>query len=256
MITKPNKSGPPLKCYAHRGLPKSAPENTLPAFELAYQADIDGIELDVMLSRDGVPIVRHDFDLERTTDGTGYVWQRDWSYLATLNAAHRWADYPHTPIPRLTDVLADLPANLIVNIEMKAHAWRSAGLEEMAISLVREHGVADRTVISSFNPWWLIRCRRLAPEIPIALIWWDENVPWFLKRPYFLPIVKPDYLHPCINVTTKQVVDKAHARGMQVNVWTPNNRPLIAHLAELGVDGVITDFPELVEEVNGGTTSP
>ncbi len=240
----------PLKCYAHRGVQSLAPENTLPAFELAYQANVDGIELDVMLSRDGVPIVRHDFDLERTTDGTGYVWEHDWAYLSTLNAAHRWLDYPHTPIPRLTDVLSGLPDEMIINIELKPNTWRSVGLEEKVIALVREHGVAERTVLSSFNPWWLMRCRRRAPEIPIALIWWDENVPWFLKKPYFLPVVKPDYLHSCIRVTTPQVVARAHARGMQVNVWTPNNRLLIAHLKTIGVDGIITDFPDLVQQVN------
>ncbi|MFC1481635.1 glycerophosphodiester phosphodiesterase [Candidatus Neomarinimicrobiota bacterium] len=247
ILNTPNEQ---LKCYGHRGVPSAAPENTLPSFELAYQADVDGIELDVMLSRDGVPIVRHDFDLERTTDGTGYVWDRDWSYLSTLNAAHRWENYPFTPIPRLADVLVGLPDRLIINIELKANSWRSVGLEEQVVALVHEYEVADRTVLSSFNPWWLMRCRRLAPDIPIALIWWDEHVPWFLKKPYFLPIIKPDYLHSCIRVTTLRVVEKAHAQNMQVNVWTPNNRPLIAHLKAIGVDGIITDFPELVRQVN------
>jgi len=242
-----------LLCLAHRGILSRAPENTLPAFEETIKAGVDGIELDVMETADGVVVVRHDFDLEHTTDGTGYVWERPYEYLAGLNAAAAWGgSYPRTPLPTLEEALALIPSDMLVNIELKAHRWRSAGLEEKVVALVRECRRVQHTIISSFNPYWLMQVRRLEPQLRLGFLWRDVDMPWYLRRPVFLNLVQPDFLHPSLRVVTPAVVERAHRRGMKVNVWTVNNRPMIKHLKAMGVDGVFTDFPELVQQVNRG----
>ena len=240
-----------LFCLAHRGIPSLAPENTLPAFREAVVAGVDGIELDVLETADGVVIVRHDFDLERTTDGEGYVWERSWDEISRLNAAYRRPEgYPPTPVPRLDEVLALIPGDMLINIEIKSHHWHPTGIEAKVVELVGKQNLVERTMISSFNPLVLLKVRRLEPRLALALIWWDEDVPWLLRRPRLLGLVRPDCLHPNMALVTPEVVNRAHRRGMRVNVWTVNNRPMIEYLRSIGVDGIFTDFPELVAEVN------
>lgn len=240
-----------LLCLAHRGVPSRAPENTLPSFQEAFKAGVDGIELDVTETADGEVIVKHDFDLEGTTDGTGYVWDTTYEQLSHLNAAHTWqGQSPKTRTPRLAEVLEMVPENMLIVIELKSHSWRSTGLEEKVVALVRRYRLVKRTIISSFNPYWLMRVRRLEPELRIGYILSNVEVPWILRRPYFLNLVRPDLLHVDAEILTPDMVIKAHRRGMQVNVWTVNNRPMIEYLKSIGVDGVFTDFPELMQPID------
>ncbi|UCD36963.1 MAG: hypothetical protein JSW54_08995, partial [Fidelibacterota bacterium] len=230
---------------AHRGAPHQAPENTLPAFQVAFDAGVDGIELDVMQTVDGELIVKHDHDLERVTEGVGYVWETPYDKIVKLNAAHRWEGaFPPTPIPRLEEVLAILPEDMLINIEMKTRRGKNPGLEKRVVELVRRYRLVQRTIISSFDPFSLIRVRRLEPDIAIGLIWWIHS-PWILRKLVFASSLHPDLLHPHAEVVTPDMVVKAHRRGMKVNVWTINNRPMIEYLQSIGVDGIFTDFPEL-----------
>ncbi len=245
-----------LVCWGHRGMPSKAPENTIPSFEAAIAAGVDGIEIDVMPTADGVLVVKHDFDLERQTDGAGLVQNITYEQLKKWNAAHRWpGGYPAQPTPRLEDVLALAPEGLLINIEMKANRWRPVGIERSVVDAVRQFGILDRTIVSSFNPNWLLNIRRLEPRLALGYLWWDVDVPWWLKRPTFYHWVRPEFLHPSANLVTAQLVDRAHRRGVRVNTWTVNNLPMIAHLKGLGVDGIFTDYPELVHKANQASTS-
>ncbi len=236
-----------LLCLAHRGVPSRAPENTLPAFQEAFKAGVDFIELDVMETADGVLIVSHDYHLEEGTEGNGYIWEQPYAAIAELNAAYRWGgEFSPTRIPRLEEVLEALPEDMLINIELKSRRWFNPGFEEKVIALVRRYYLVKRTIISSFSPLSLLKVRRLEPELAIGYIWRDTLVPWYLRRPYCLNLVHPDFLHLHVIVTTPEIVDKAHRRGMKVNVWTVNNRPMIQYLKSIGVDGIFTDFPELV----------
>ena len=236
-----------LLCLAHRGVPSRVPENTLPSFQEAFKTDVDGVELDVMETADGVLIVSHSHDLEQITGSSGNVWEMPYAAIASLNAAYRWGDkFPHTTIPRLEDVLEALPEDMLINIELKTRRWFSPGFEEKVIAMVRRYRLVKRSIISSFNPYALLKVRWLEPELAIGYIWRDTLVPWYLRRACFMNLVHPDFLHPHVRVVTPDVVAKAHRRGMKVNVWTVNNRPMIQYLESIGVDGIFTDFPELV----------
>ena len=136
------------------------------------------------------------------------------------------------------------------NIEIKSRRWRPTGIEVKVVDLVHKYNLVERAMISSFNPLVLLKVRRLEPQLALGLNWWDVDVPWLLRKPRLLGLVRPDCLHPSLAVVTPRVVAWAHRRGMRVNVWTVNNRPMIEYLRSIGVDGIFTDFPELVAEAN------
>lgn len=240
-----------LLILGHRGVPSQAPENTLPGFQAALAAGLDGIELDVMETVDGELVVTHDYDLEWQTDGTGYVHETAYDQLVILNAAHRWgADYPPTPIPRLEDVLRVLPEHAIINVELKTLNWFHPGFERKVLAMIHRYDLEKRTIISSFNPFSLLKVRWLASEVAVGYIWRrDTQVPWYLRRPWLLNLVQPHFFHPQVYLVTPEFVEKAHQHGMKVNVWTVNNRPVIDYLKSLGVDGIFSDFPELVTSI-------
>ncbi|MFC1619330.1 glycerophosphodiester phosphodiesterase [Candidatus Neomarinimicrobiota bacterium] len=240
-----------LLILGHRGAPSQAPENTLPGFQAAFAAGLDGIELDVMETADGELVVAHDYDLEWHTNGTGFIHETMADVLLQVNAAHRWEpDFPSTPIPRLDDVLKILPEHVIVNIELKTQNWFHPGFERKVLALVHQYDLEKRTVISSFNPFSLLKVRWLASEVAVGYIWRrDTQVPWYLRRPYLLNLVQPHFFHPQVYLVTRKFVEKAHRHGMKVNVWTVNNRPVIDYLKSLGIDGIFTDFPELITSV-------
>ena len=241
-----------LLCLAHRGVLSEAPENTLPAFQAAIDAGVDGVELDVMETADGVLIVTHPYDLESGTEGAGYFWERSYKEIASLNASHRWAGgYEVTRIPRLEEVLELLPDEFLVNLELKTRRWRVPGLEKKVLDLVRKYRNVKRTIISSFNPYSLLKVRQLEPEVTIGYNWWNLDVPWYLRRRTLANLVHPDCLHPGAHMVTPEVVAWAHRKGMKGNVWTVNNRPLLEYLRSIGVDGIFTDFPQLVHQANG-----
>ena len=106
--------------YGHRGLLNKAPENTRLAYEAAVHAGLGGIELDVVQTKDGEIICSHNFDLERETNGFGYIYNKTWSDLKKLNIANNRGGEMEQ-IPTLTDVLEQLPINYIINIEIKTH---------------------------------------------------------------------------------------------------------------------------------------
>ena len=118
------------------------------------------------------------------------------------------------------------------------------------VSRVRQNRMVNRSHLSLFDPYWLMRVRWLEPEFRIGYILSDVDVPWILRKPYFLNLVRPDLLHAGAEIVTPEMVIQAHRRGMQVSAWTGNNRPMIAYRKAIGVDGVFTDFPELVLSVD------
>ena len=154
-----------LFLYAHRGASAEAPENTLAAFRRALEVGADGIELDVHLSADGVPVVIHDDTLERTTDGSGPVAAQSRAGLARLDAGAWFApEFSGEELPTLQATLLLLAGRLRLNLEVKA---ARAGMA--VFDLLRHFPQAD-AVISSFDYGLLARLRRSAPELPLAVL--------------------------------------------------------------------------------------
>ncbi len=159
-------------CVAHRGFSGIAPENTLAAIRLAMKIpEVQGIEIDVQLSRDGVPVVIHDFTLGRTTNGSGTVREHTLSELKRLDAG-RWKARAFTGerIPTLDEVLEEVRGRLRVNIELKTNKQTYAGLASAAVEAVRRCEMEEQVYFTSFEPGALIEARQNAPHIPRGLI--------------------------------------------------------------------------------------
>ena len=154
-----------MEVYAHRGVSKDFPENTMLAFQKALDTQAVGIELDVQLSKDGEVVVIHDETVDRTTNGKGYVKDLTLSELKALGICH--TNIPVQHIPTLQEVLAWLvTTHLHLNIEFKTDKIRYADIEEKVVWLVKKYQVADRILFSSFSYSSILKCKQLAQEIP------------------------------------------------------------------------------------------
>ena len=163
-----------MKIWAHRGCSLRYPENTLLAFEKAAALEgLEGIELDVQLSKDGNVIVMHDEKLDRTTNGTGYVKDYTLEELKKLNIKVENNEYEEK-IPTLQEVLEllqeNIKAGLKLNIELKNSEVLYPGMEKKVIELVELYGVAENVIYSSFYAKSLALVRQMQPEAEIGML--------------------------------------------------------------------------------------
>ena len=224
--------------FGHRGASHAAPQNTLAAFRKAAEVGADGIELDVHLSRDGVPVVIHDAKVDAVTDGEGFVSDHSLAELKALDAGSRFdATFAGERIPTLLEVLVEVGDRLLINIELKE--GRSTGLEAAVVDVVKRVELQQRVWFSSFKPYMLYQVRALAPDIPCGLLYGPLNVGTLLLRP-FTPY---EALHPYTALVNERMVRAAHRRGLRVFTWTLDDPEMARRFAEWGVDGIITNEP-------------
>jgi len=210
----------------------------------------DGFELDVMLSADGHLVVIHDDTVDRTTDGSGPVRQKTLAELKALDAGARFnARFAGERIPTLQEVLNLVAGNrAFVNVEIKTDALRCDGLEKKLVALVRRYGLEERLLISSFNPFALWRMRRLAPDLPLALLY-AEDRRVYLRDRWFAFLSRPDALNPSFRMATQEHVRWAKSKRYRLYVWTVDEEPEMRRLIALRVDGIITNKPDLLRQV-------
>jgi glycerophosphoryl diester phosphodiesterase len=223
--------------FAHRGALHRAPENTLPAYQAALDAGMPALELDVLATRDGKLVCSHNFDLERETDGFGYIDELNWEQVKTVNAAAKWGG-EKVPLPLLEEVLAWVPEGAILDVEVKTRGVWDVKTAIKVARLIRESGLADRSLLTSFNPFALLAIRLLVPELLTGFVLEDQRMLSFVN------LTHPDCLHPRADLVTPDLLRFAQERGLAVNAWTVNSKPAINWLLKNGVDGIITDRPE------------
>ncbi|MCU1409941.1 MAG: hypothetical protein JWR04_648 [Rhodoglobus sp.] len=226
----------------HRGGGKDgAPENTVPAFELSLQSDADFIETDLQLTSDGVPVLMHDFTLDRTTDGAGPVWASTWAQVSRLDAGS-WFDpaFAGTRVPRLDDLLDIVrPTAKRVILELKG-SWNDEQLGPV-VDEIRSHGLADRVMIAGFDVRSLAAAQRVGPEVQRVIIIHDVVGD---------PAVLAATCGAVAIVTSKAflradpgAVERIHDAGLGVMIYTLNSSKTWSEAIALGVDGIITDKP-------------
>jgi glycerophosphoryl diester phosphodiesterase len=235
----------------HRGASAVAPQNTLAAFRKAMELGADGVELDVQLSADGVPVVMHDFTVDRTTDGTGPVRSKTLAELKALDAGSTFSpQFVGERIPTLSQVLAGLEGKLLVNVELKDFNPRGSGLEAPVVEVARKHAMEKRVLFSSFNPLALRRVKRLAPDIPAGLLY-AEDLPIYLRRAWLAPFIPHEARHPHFSMVTESLIKWCHGHGLRVNTWTVDDPAEMRRLIALGVDGILTNTPDVLCKVIG-----
>lgn len=232
--------GRPL-ILAHRGASRAAPENTLAAFRDAARMGADGIELDVHLSADGVPVVLHNARVDATTDGAGAIHTMPLAQIKELDAGkHFDMRFAGERIPTLEEVLAEVGQQLLINVELKSQPPQVRGLEQAVVALINRMGLAARVWFSSFKPYMLSEARRLAPHIPCGLLYDPASVGVFLLA----PLTPYEAVHPHYALATSGWARRARRRGLRVMTWTVDDVAVAQRLADNGVDGLITNVPD------------
>ncbi|MCX8025093.1 MAG: glycerophosphodiester phosphodiesterase family protein [Thermanaerothrix sp.] len=235
--------------FAHRGASAYAPENTLAAFRLAAEQGVEAIELDAKLTADGEVVVIHDMTVDRTTDGHGEVRHLRLDEIKRLDAGSFFsAEFRGEKVPLLREVFEEFGRRLFINVELTNYNAPLDPLPAKVAQLVREYHLEDWVLFSSFNPWNLVRMRRLLPECPIALLALEGRAGW-LARSDFMRWVSPHIIHPYFADVTPESVVQEHRRGRRVHVWTVNRAEDLEALFQWGVDGVFTDDPVLAMQI-------
>jgi glycerophosphoryl diester phosphodiesterase len=246
---------PPLpRIFAHRGSAGEYPENTMPSFRAAAGAGAVYFELDVHMSADGEIVVSHDESLERNCGRAGAIRELEWSRIAQADAGYSFtadggATYPFRgrgiAIPRLAEVLAEF-SEVRVLIEVKQ---KSPSLVGAMLRVIDSAGARRRVLIASEMQEPIGEVRELAPGIPTNFPYGE--VAEFLqamaaRRTDYRPRANALQIPPEYEgwkLVTPDSVDFAHRAGVEVHVWTVNDEPTIDEFLDLGVDGIITDFP-------------
>lgn len=213
----------------HRGAAGHVPENTLAGIQRAIDWRLDCVELDVVASRDGRLVIFHDRRLERMTDGRGWVSQTAFDDLRklTVRGGHQ--------IPTLEEALDLAGGRIGLMLELKA-----AGLAQELVEAVRRHGFPGPLIYASFFHPDLVQVRCLEPQAKtLALI-----VGNLVQPAAFALEAQATHVGAAFDFLTQSAVDAAHAAGLQVFAFTVNDPADIQSITSLGVDGMISDFPD------------
>ena len=237
--------------FAHRGASAYAPENTLAAFNLAFEQGADAIELDVKLSADGEIVVIHDPTLERTTNGKGRVVKTSLTALRQLDAGSFFDEKFHNErIPTLDEVFEEVGNKLFINVELTNYRTRNDKLAEKVAILVKKHNLQERVIFSSFLARNLHITAQLLPKTPRGLLAMPKLLGWWARSFGFS---SGDYQasHPHLGDVSQKSIERIHRLGRKVNVWTVNDAADMRQLASWDVDGIFTDEPLLARDIFG-----
>lgn len=240
-----------MRIFAHRGFSGKYPENTMLAFEQAVKTGCGGIELDVQLTKDGFPVIIHDEKLDRTTNGSGDLRNYTYQELLAFHCIGASFQDGSQRIPTLREYFSYIrDTGSFTNIELKNSVYAYPGLEEKVFALIEEFKISDRILISSFNHDSILKCKCLNPSIPVAFL---VGMGTELGRmAEYAKENRVEYCHPDCRLLTAEKIHQFHNLGIGVNVWTVNQKDEISRFLKLGVDGIITNFPDLAMEVLSG----
>ena len=229
--------------FGHRGFSGRYPENTMLAFEKAIEAGCDGIELDVHLSADGELVIIHD---ERV-DGTGYVGKMTLKELRALDVSASFrGQYGVNRIPTLEEYLSlAKEKGIITNIELKTSVYTYPGIEVKTLAMIDRFGMRDKIIISSFNHYSVKRMQALAPDMVYGFL--EESR--LIDTLGYVAANGVQAVHPEYHMVDEEFMKQAKKHNLAVNVWTVNSEHSMRRLAELGVDIMIGNYPDLCGEV-------
>jgi len=230
---------------AHRGASALAPENTLEAFQLAFEQGADGVELDAKLSADGEVVVIHDATVDRTTDGRGRVASRRLAELRGLDAGRAFSpEYQGARIPTLNEVFEAVGHRGIINVELTNYYGLPDGLAEKVCALVKRHSLQEHIILSSFLPYNLSIAARILPDVPRALLalpGWKGA--W--SRSFGFMFGNYQALHANYRDADRQQVQRVHRLDRRIHVWAVNAAEDIERMIALEIDGIITANPPM-----------
>ncbi|WP_369797407.1 glycerophosphodiester phosphodiesterase [Paucisalibacillus sp. EB02] len=229
------------KIIAHRGASKLAPENTMYAFELGYKLGAEGIETDVQLTKDNIPVLIHDETVKRTTSGTGYVKDYTYEELSKLDAGSWFSpEFRNARIITLEEFLVWIkPKDLYINIELKNNKIDYKNLESIVYNMLKTHRLLERTTLSTFNPNSVKRLVTYQNNIEIAFLT-SKKYPNLVE---YARKLGANALHVKYRLVNQQLMEQAYEKNMPVRVYTVNKYKPMMHCFNQGCDGIFTDVP-------------
>ncbi len=249
---------------AHQGGDGLWPSNTLFAFERAAELGVDVLEMDIHMTKDGVLVVSHDEMVDRLTDGEGFIKEKTLAEVQSFDAAYDWspldddAEFPYRgqgiTIPTLESVFERFP-DYRMNIEIKQ---AEPSIAQPFCDLIRKHGMENKVLVASFKDEALAEFREICPEVATSgsrgqiksFIYMHLAFLGRLYPPNFSAVQLP-IEDSGITLLTSRFVKVAHARGLWVDAWTIDDPAEMKMLIGIGVDGIITDRPDVLMEVLG-----
>jgi glycerophosphoryl diester phosphodiesterase len=228
---------------AHRGNSGPAPENTAQAINQAIALGVDMVELEVSLSRDGLPVLIHGPGLERSTDGKGPVSGSDLAYLKTLDAGSwKGVQFAGAPILTLMEGLELVCGRALLNLDLKTPA-----AVQPTISALREMDMTDQVIITGCTEVCVKKIRALDPRQTVLLNMdshqgrIEEFCAGFFTQ---AELANPDGLNIDHRLVDRDLVAAAHRRGLSIWTWTVDDVDRFVELLRFGVDAVSTNWPE------------
>jgi glycerophosphoryl diester phosphodiesterase len=236
----------PVLRVGHRGAKGHAPENTFASFNLAMELGVNAVETDVHLSKDGQVVLIHDHTVDRTTDGRGFVKDMTLPELKRLDAGS-WFDprFAGQRVPTLAELLSWARDRVGVAIEIKNGPIYYPGIAEKVVHLLNEHGMERQALLISFDHLVLREAKMIAPGVATGILY----VGRFVDETGAARAAGADALHPNWAFVTPDLVEKAHAAGLAVSPWCPNDLATLRLLSQMGVDSIGTDYPDLFEQI-------
>lgn len=250
---------------AHRGYSGKFDENTMLAFKKAIEYGADGIETDVQLSKDGIPVIMHDETLDRTTDGSGFLKDYTFKELKKLrtksvgdvaarkkrpndNYNSKEIEYfeknQGEEIPALRELLELVASSelKVLNLELKNSIIEYEGMEKKVLKMIDEYKLKDRIIISSFNHMSLVKIRKMDKDIVLGALT-DSTL---ANVPKYLNDIKVQCYHPFFpSILNKEYNKEIREAGIKINPYTVNTEEYMKMVIEAGTDSVITNEVEL-----------
>lgn len=235
---------------AHRGASAYAPENTLAAYRAALERGADVAECDVFMSRDGEVVVMHDETLERTTNGSGRIDAQDWAALRSLDAGSWFSpEFAGEPIPRLPELLDLIGGKMLLLIEIK----QGEGIVDAIAAELSERPrrQSRRVAIISFDPEMIAEAERKLPKVPQMLLVWTDRGQAVAAQEAVAQALEIDA--EALGVpywgATRALVEASVEAGLELFVYTVNEPGDVQRVLSLGVDGIISDYPDRTAEL-------
>jgi glycerophosphoryl diester phosphodiesterase len=255
-----------LLVIAHQGGNLIRPDNTMVAFAHAVDLGVDVLEMDIHATIDDELVIMHDETVDRTTDGTGLIKTMTLAELHSLDAAYRWSpdegeSYPYRgqgiQVPTLEAVLQTFP-DMLLNIEIKQ---TQPSIAVPFCQMLRKHDRTDDVLVASFREEAIVQFRKACPEVATSMVQGEIQTFFglhklFLSGVYEVPgtaFQVPEYFTLSVigelHVVNKQFVQAAQRQNINVHAWTINTEEEMIRILATGVDGIITDRPDLLLEV-------
>ena len=237
------------KIFAHRGYSGKYPENTMIAFKKALECGVDGIELDVQLTKDGEVVIIHDETIDRTTTGKGFVVDYTYEELERFDASFKFKDLGFNKIPTLREYFQLVKDyDIVTNVELKTGINEYLGIEEKVWELIKEYNLEEKVIISSFNHFSVMRMKKIAPQLKYGFLSED----WIIDAGKYTHSHGVQCYHPRFNNLVPDVIKELKKYNLEINTWTVNLEEDMRYLYSNNIDVIITNYPELAQEIRNG----